>query len=171
MQLVGQRIPLSMRGFESVAAGYCRIDRSEFQFKLFSIDYCRSVSMNELTQVVFSWFILILGLSYLLQTENWIRLAGALEDTTFRFYPLSLLILLAGLVIVHTHNVWVWQWPVAVTVLGWLLVIKNTFYLLCTSWIDQWVLSTRNLRLWLRITGTILSVIGTVLIFRSISAQ
>ncbi len=127
--------------------------------------------MNELTQTIFSWFILILGLSYLLQTENWIRLAGTLEDKTFRFYPLSLLILLTGLVIIHTHNVWVWQWPVAVTLLGWLLVIKNTFYLLCTSWIDQWVLTTRNLRLWLRVIGVIFSLIGAILVFHSLTVR
>ncbi|MGR9108695.1 MAG: hypothetical protein ACU843_17390 [Gammaproteobacteria bacterium] len=124
--------------------------------------------MNELILNVFSWFMLVLGLSYLLQCENWIRLAGALEDTTFRFYPLSLLILVMGLVIVHTHNIWVFGWPLAVTLLGWLLVIKNTVYLLCTSWLDQLVLTTRNMRLWIRVTGAIFTLVGGVLVLQSI---
>ncbi|MGH8559844.1 MAG: hypothetical protein ACRESZ_20805 [Methylococcales bacterium] len=125
--------------------------------------------MNELTLNVFSWFILILGLSYLLQAENWIRLAGTLEDETYRFYPLSLLILVMGLVIVHTHNVWGLQWQVAVTLLGWLLVIKNIVYLLFTSRIDQFVLSTAGMRLWLRVSGVIFSLVGAILLYRSIS--
>lgn len=124
--------------------------------------------MSELTQIIFSWFLLILGLSYLFQTENWIRLAGSLEDQTYRFYPLSLMILVIGLLIIHTHNIWVWRWPVAVTLLGWLLVIKNTFYLVCTSWIDPIILTTRNLRLWLRITGIVFSLLGIALVSQSI---
>lgn len=127
--------------------------------------------MNELTLAVFSWFMLILGLSYILQAENWIRLAGTLEDKTFRFYPLSLVILVMGLVIVHTQNVWTFQWQVAVTLLGWLLVIKNTIYLLFTSWIDKFVLSTRSLRLWLRISGAIFSLVGAILVYQSISGS
>ena len=124
--------------------------------------------MSELTQIIFSWFLLILGLSYLFQTENWIRLAGTLEDHTYRFYPLALIILVIGLLIIHTHNIWGWQWPVAVTLLGWLMVIKNTFYLLCTSWIDQILLSTRNLRWWLRITGMVFSALGGILVYQSL---
>lgn len=127
--------------------------------------------MNELIISVFSWFILILGLSYLFQCENWIRLAGTLEDQTFRFYPLSLLILVMGLVIVHAHNYWEFKWHVAITLLGWILVIKNAVFLLCTSCIDQFMLTTRSMRLWLRATGTIFSFVGAILVFQSILSR
>ena len=127
--------------------------------------------MNELINSVFSWFILILGLSYLFQCENWIRLAGIFEDQTFRFYPLSLLILVMGLVIVHAHNFWEFKWQLAITLLGWILVIKNAVYLLCTSCIDQFMLTTRTMRLWLRVTGTIFSFVGAILVFQSILSR
>ena len=127
--------------------------------------------MNELINSVFSWFILILGLSYLFQCENWIRLAGIFEDQTFRFYPLSLLILVMGLVIVHAHNFWEFKWQLAITLLGWILVIKNAVYLLCTSCIDHFMLTTRSMRLWLRVTGTIFSFVGAILVFQSILSR
>lgn len=36
----------------------------------------------------------------------------------------------AGLAIVLTHNVWVWGWPVIITVIGWLMVIRGTLRIL-----------------------------------------
>ena len=37
--------------------------------------------------------------------------------------PWSLSALLAGLVIVNTHNLWVADWPVIITIFGWLAVV------------------------------------------------
>lgn len=127
--------------------------------------------MNEITMTVFSWFILILGLSYLLQSENWIRLAQTVEDETFRFYPLSLFILVMGLMIVCTHNIWVLKWHVAITLLGWLLVIKSILYLLCTSWIDKMILSAESMRTWIRVSGTIFSLVGVILVVQSVTGS
>jgi len=33
------------------------------------------------------------------------------------------LIFIAGLAIVRAHNVWVWRWPVLITVVGWLATV------------------------------------------------
>jgi hypothetical protein len=39
----------------------------------------------------------------------------------------GILTLVAGLAIVLTHNVWVWGWPVIITIFGWLSVIGGAF--------------------------------------------
>jgi hypothetical protein len=41
----------------------------------------------------------------------------------------GVLALLAGVAIVHVHNVWVSDWRVIVTVLGWLLVLRGVMLL------------------------------------------
>lgn len=33
--------------------------------------------------------------------------------------------LLVGLIIVNLHQVWIWDWPVLITIIGWLAVIKG----------------------------------------------
>ena len=38
--------------------------------------------------------------------------------------------LLAGFLIVNFHNVWVWDWTVIITVLGWLALLKGILLLL-----------------------------------------
>ncbi|MCH9807613.1 MAG: hypothetical protein K0U74_07775 [Alphaproteobacteria bacterium] len=35
----------------------------------------------------------------------------------------GILLMLAGLTIIQTHNLWVWDWRVIITVLGWLCVL------------------------------------------------
>ena len=37
------------------------------------------------------------------------------------------LLLVAGLCIVRVHNVWVWGWPTAVTILGWLAAAAGLY--------------------------------------------
>lgn len=49
-------------------------------------------------------------------------IAGATRNPGI-IYLAGLLSLLAGLLIVQFHNVWVLDWPVLVTIVGWLAVI------------------------------------------------
>ena len=39
------------------------------------------------------------------------------------------ILFVAGLAIIRAHNLWVWQWPVAVTLTGWLLAGLGLFRL------------------------------------------
>jgi hypothetical protein len=41
-----------------------------------------------------------------------------------------MLAMVAGLAIVNTHNVWVWNWSVIVTFFGWALVLGGAFRIL-----------------------------------------
>jgi hypothetical protein len=35
------------------------------------------------------------------------------------------LVFIAGLAIVRAHNVWVWRWPVLITVVGWFAIVAG----------------------------------------------
>ena len=39
----------------------------------------------------------------------------------------GILTLVTGIAIVLTHNVWVWRWPVIITIFGWLAVVGGFF--------------------------------------------
>ncbi len=67
--------------------------------------------------------ILVLGMPMIFSPES-------LQETTKRFLADSPLVLVsgvlamtAGLSIVNTHNVWVLDWPLIVTLFGWALVL------------------------------------------------
>jgi hypothetical protein len=37
------------------------------------------------------------------------------------------LLLVAGLAIIRTHNVWAWRWPLLITVIGWLAAAAGLY--------------------------------------------
>ena len=82
-------------------------------------------------------------------------------------YLSGLLTMTAGLAIVLTHNVWRADWPVIITILGWLLVIGGAFRIIApqgTERVGRRVLKyphglTIGGVVWLGL-GAILSVFG-----------
>lgn len=39
------------------------------------------------------------------------------------------LLFVAGVAVVRAHNIWIWKWPVVVTVLGWLAMLAGLYRL------------------------------------------
>lgn len=52
------------------------------------------------------------------------RVVGYTEDKTITIAT-GYITMLLGLVTVVAHNVWVWDWPVVITILGWSTLIKG----------------------------------------------
>jgi hypothetical protein len=79
---------------------------------------------------LFGLFLLILGISALVQGENAIFLWIALVHNAALVYVVSLVTIAAGLAIVLAHNVWSGgPLPIVVTVLGWITLLKGVFAL------------------------------------------
>lgn len=53
----------------------------------------------------------------------------------------SLVALLIGLILVVSHNVWVYGWPVVITAIGWLTLLKGIAHLLAPQKTIEWGLS------------------------------
>ena len=125
--------------------------------------------MTEIVAAVFSWFIFILGLSYTLQADNWVRMTEYAPDQPHRYYPMLLLMVLLGLTVVLVHNVWVWDWPVLITIFGWMVLIKAVLYLLATSVMSKIATTFMrgSLTGWIRGTGLVLAVLGAILVYKT----
>jgi len=52
------------------------------------------------------------------------RVIGYTEDRTITIST-GYITMLLGLATVVAHNVWVWDWPVAITILGWATLLKG----------------------------------------------
>jgi hypothetical protein len=66
--------------------------------------------------------LLVAGAATLINQENMRQMATDFLKSRPLVYVVGVLTLLAGLVIVNTHNVWE-GWPLIITILGWLFVI------------------------------------------------
>ena len=123
--------------------------------------------MGEIIGIVLSWMILILGLSYLLQPGNWIQLIQEMTEKPHRAYPFVFFVLIFGLTVVATHNVWEGGWPVVITIFGWLMAIKGAIFLCMpgsATFYRNW--SETTFRSMLRIAGAVYVVLGAILVYK-----
>lgn len=53
----------------------------------------------------------------------------------------GLIALLVGLLLVVSHNVWIYGWPVVITIIGWLALLKGIAHLFAPQKSIEWGLS------------------------------
>jgi membrane-bound ClpP family serine protease len=119
---------------------------------------------------VFSWLLLILGVSYLLQAETWIRLSKDALANAHKYYPLYLFLLIFGLVIIVEHNKWSMGWNVAITFFGWAMVIKSTVLLLAPQLMEPFIrlIDMSPIKKWIRTAGALLATLGAILVYQNV---
>ena len=107
--------------------------------------------------------ILVLGMPMIFSPES-------LQETTKRFLadsPLvlvsSVLAMTAGLSIVNTHNVWVLDWPLIVTLFGWALVLGGASRILAPRVVEHVGGTMMNRPTMTRIVGAFWALLGAFL--------
>ena len=124
--------------------------------------------MTETVAAIVSVLILVIGISYLVQAEQWIRLAQELMNEPHRSLPLALLLLVMGLPVIAIHNLWVSDWRVVVTIFGWLLAIKGFGLLVYPQLAGKYAgLSESFLIRYSRAAGVVFAVIGAWLSYQA----
>ena len=109
---------------------------------------------------------LVLGVSYMLQPGQWVKVSRETIDSPHRFLTVAPLLLVFGLAIIINHNVWDLSWPVVVTVFGWILTIKGALYLIApnvvrafANWPEQ------SMRIYVRSSGVVITILGLMLVY------
>lgn len=111
-------------------------------------------------------FLIITGLSYLFQSAVWRDLIEKLLPNKSWLMMWSLLFLPWGLIIVFGHNLWVANWTVLITILGWLITVKCVLYLLFPDWanfVKRW--SDDFLQRYIQIAGALETLLGGAILF------
>jgi hypothetical protein len=97
----------------------------------------------------------VLGLSMLLQPGGYLAVVGDLIRSPALLYFACALGLLGGVALVLAHNIWRQDWPVLITLLGWISIIDST----------TWILLPRQAaQLWLPLMGTTFALIGGLIV-------
>jgi hypothetical protein len=74
--------------------------------------------------------VLVAGIAMLVNRKELDAIAQELLRSRLLFFLLGLIDLSIGLAIVLTHNVWVADWRVVITLLGWLLIARGAVRIL-----------------------------------------
>lgn len=75
-------------------------------------------------------FFVVVGVGMAAAPDQWRTMAGEFLGSRALIFLAGLLAFLPGLAIVLTHNVWVFDWRLIITIIGWLGLIGGTFRLL-----------------------------------------
>ena len=114
---------------------------------------------------------LIFGLSHVLYPARWAALFRPLRERDTGGLLLALFNLPLGLVVVLGHNVWVWGIPVAVTLAGWVMILKSVVYLLFPRALSRVMPTDERMESAFRIAGAVGMLLGAWLIYDSFSQR
>lgn len=68
---------------------------------------------------------LVVGIGIFINLEHYRRMVVDFGNSPLSIYMSGTIAMLVGLLIVTFHNVWTWGWPVIITIMGWLSLIKG----------------------------------------------
>ena len=123
-------------------------------------------------EIVCGVVLLVFGLSYLINAQFWAESFKSLLNQPALAFPLFLLVLICGLLILLGHNLWVADWRVIVTVVGWAAVIKSIAVLLFPKLLTVYAnWPTQTMKRFVLLGGTLWSVFGFYLTYMTLMAQ
>ena len=119
------------------------------------------------------WISKLLGPVLLVLGIPMIITPTSLQETTRRFLADSPLVLIsgvlamtAGLSIVNTHNVWVLDWTLIVTLFGWALVLGGAVRIVAPRVVDKVGGAMMDRPTMTRIAGAFWAILGAFLTFK-----
>jgi hypothetical protein len=90
-----------------------------------------------IVQAVIAPAFLLMGLSHMLQPQLWVRFFEIVRQSGLAAVIIPMYTLPVALVLIVGHNVWEWDWPLFLTIVGWLMAIKCALYLLVPGLTDR----------------------------------
>ena len=103
------------------------------------------------------------GLSHLFQPARWVALFDELLRKPYAALFIGTLTLPLGLFVVLTHNVWVADWPVIITIFGWGWTVKATLYLVRPRTVDVVTANRICTPRTMAAVGAVFAVVGAAL--------
>ncbi len=109
---------------------------------------------------VFGLYLLAMGLLMALRRKELSATVEALADNRPLVFLVGVLVLILGLVLVVSHNVWIAGWPLVVTVLSWLVLTKALAYLLLPFEVTARLVRWLNRPAWFVMGGALWAALG-----------
>lgn len=81
---------------------------------------------------VIGWYLVILGLFTFFQYGQLKSIAADVMGNRGLFFIAAIVTLILGLLMVVSHNLWVMDWPIVITLISWLVLVSGLlrlFYL------------------------------------------
>jgi len=104
--------------------------------------------------------LIVIGVGLLLKQTEFREMATDFLSSRALIFVSGLLTLVTGLAIVLTHNVWEFNWPVIITILGWLSIFGGVFRILFPDSVQSMGTSMLDKPAVMTVSGAIQIVLG-----------
>ncbi len=108
---------------------------------------------------------LIAGIGILLNQKYYRAMAVAFIKSTPLFYVISVVGVVLGLTVVLFHNLWVADWRVIITLLGWINLIRGTISLICPETVIGYGTRINRNKNAVVFGSVFASVVGAILVY------
>jgi hypothetical protein len=108
---------------------------------------------------------LIVGASILFNPKVFRDIAAEVVRSVTLVYLFGFIDFAAGLAIVLSHNVWLMGWPVLITLIGWLLLIRGTVRVLIPETVMGFAAKVLGNKQLIPVAGVVTGIIGLVLCY------
>ena len=114
---------------------------------------------------VMGLYLCILSISMLIHAENFTSiLAGIFHNASIQFV-LAIYILVLGLLMVVSHNIWDGTWVMVITILSWLVLLKGILYITFPKSMSSLAQSVIKDKQWLSMSAVVNLLLGLFLTY------
>lgn len=114
---------------------------------------------------VIGWYLVIFSLLILLRHEEVKSIVGEMMASRGLFFILALFTLIIGILLVASHNIWVKDWPVSITIFSWVVLIGALFRLFFLDSARKIGQSFLNHPIKLKVVSVLLLIFGLYLLY------
>lgn len=110
--------------------------------------------------------LLVAAIAMLANTEDLREMAREFLKDRGLIYVTGVMAMLGGLAIVNNHNIWITDWPVIITLFGWMMVIGGAVRMALPSVVRLIGGAMINNPTMIRVSGVVWVLIGAFLTYK-----
>ncbi|MBF0187444.1 MAG: hypothetical protein HQL50_05920 [Magnetococcales bacterium] len=113
-------------------------------------EWANTMQISQFVAQIVGPLYLVVAAGIVLNTKHYRKMMNAFLNNPALIYLGGILALVVGLVLVNHHNTWISDWPVIITILGWLALLKGVVLLIrpepLLRYSSRWLSEDRPLR-------------------------
>jgi len=114
----------------------------------------------------FGLYYLAVGFSFFYNPKHLSKLYQSIKKEPSMQFLGGILALFVGAFVVSIHNIWIPNWPVILTIIGWMSLIKGFGFLALPNFIDNFSFMMKRSDGFYRSVGLIVFLLGVFLLFK-----
>jgi phosphoglycerol transferase MdoB-like AlkP superfamily enzyme len=84
---------------------------------------------------IFSIYLVIVSIAILINKDVYLKAVREMVNDAGVMFLSAIITLILGILLITVHNLWVFDWRIVITLLGWLIFIKGAVRILFPKWI------------------------------------